>query len=243
MYEPRTYRCWVEKEDLASFTVVVNETDLLIRATTDLSSQALDLVRECRAGLESYIRSHLAFLYSLKPIPVDEDAPPVVKDMARAGEQAGVGPMAAVAGAIAQEIGLGLLDFSEEVIVENGGDIFMKCLRPRRIGVYAGVSPLTGKIAFEVRPEQTPLGVCTSSGTVGPSLSLGRADAVITFSPWVALADAAATAIGNQVQSADDIQPALEFAKLIPGLTGAAIIKGDVMGVWGDVTLASNATS
>jgi ApbE superfamily uncharacterized protein (UPF0280 family) len=147
--------------------------------------------------------------------------------------------MAAVAGAIAEAVGKDLLAHTPEVIVENGGDIFMKILRPRLVGVFAGESPFTGKIALEINPEETPLGVCTSSGTVGHSLSLGAADAVIVLSRSTALADAAATAIGNRVGDADDIDVAIEQAQAIDGLAGVVVIKGDKMGMWGSVKLVS----
>lgn len=239
MYQPRTYRQWVTSEDLVAFSVMVDETDLLIRAKSDFSSQALEIVQKCRAGLEDYIKRHPLFALTLEPMRVEDNAPTVARNMALAAEAVGVGPMAAVAGAIAREVGTGLLQFSDEVIVENGGDIFMRSLRPRLVGVYAGESPLTGKIAFMIQPEDTPLGICTSSGTVGHSLSFGLADAVTVFSPSASLADAAATAIGNRVHSAEDISKAIEFAQHIPGLSGVAIVKGDALGLWGKIQLRS----
>jgi hypothetical protein len=147
--------------------------------------------------------------------------------------------MAAVAGAIAERVGRELMKLSPEVIVENGGDIFMKTLTNRLVGVYAGSSPFTGKIALEVEPEETPLGICTSSGTVGHSLSYGSADAVIVISPSAALADAAATAIGNLIQESGDIPMGIEFAQDIAGLKGVLIIKGDKLGIWGEVKISS----
>ena len=239
MYEPRTYRDWVDDKDLVAFSVAVRETDLLIRAKSDLKAKALEATQRYRADLEEYIESHPLFLTTLEPLSVEEDAPSIVKEMAAATREVGVGPMAAVAGAIAERVGRELLPLSDEVIVENGGDIFLKTLKERFIGVYAGKSVLTRRIAFSIQPEETPLGVCTSSGTVGHSLSFGKADAVIVFSPSTSLADAAATAIGNRVKSADDIPEALEFAQSIKGLTGVAIIKDDNMGVWGQIRLAA----
>jgi len=170
---------------------------------------------------------------------VEEDAPPIVGVMAEAAQIAGVGPMAAVAGAIAEAVGKDLLVCTPEVVVENGGDIFMKISRTRLIGVYARESSFTGKIALEISPEETPLGVCTSSGTVGHSFSLGAADAVIVLSRSTALADAAATAIGNRVKSAEDIDVAIGQAQAIDGLAGVVIIKDDKMGMWGNVKLVS----
>jgi ApbE superfamily uncharacterized protein (UPF0280 family) len=157
--------------------------------------------------------------------------------MARASQLAGVGPMAAVAGAIAEAVGRDLLAFSPEVIVENGGDIFLKISEKRLVGIYAGQSSFTKKIALEIMPRETPLGIGTSSGTVGHSLSLGSADAVIGLSSSAALADAAATAIGNMVNTTDDIPKAIEQAGNIEGLRGVIIIIGEQMGVWGGVRI------
>ena len=145
--------------------------------------------------------------------------------------------MAAVAGAIAGFVGRELLDFSPEVIVENGGDIYLRTLRRRTIGIFAGGSPLTGKLGLQIEPEDTPLGICTSSGTVGHSLSFGRADAVIVLADSATLADAAATAIGNRVSDVADIEKGIEFARGIGKLKGVVIIKDDKLGVWGEVKL------
>jgi ApbE superfamily uncharacterized protein (UPF0280 family) len=238
MYEPRTYRHWVSDRDLVAFPVIVRESDLLIRARSNLKAKALAATQRCRAALEKYIDTHPHFATALEPIAVEEDAPPPVREMAAAAREAGVGPMAAVAGAVAESVGRELLPFSDEVIVENGGDIFIRTLSERLIGIYAGESKLTGRIAFAVRPEETPLGICTSSGSVGHSLSFGKADAVVAVSPSASLADAAATAIANRVTTASDISEALEFARGIERLGGVAIIKGDQMGLWGQIRLA-----
>ena len=237
MYQPRFYREWTKDKDLVSFSVVVKETDLYVRARRNLKRKALKAVLKYRALLEKYIERHPEFLTALEPLEVGEDAPQIVKDMAEAARKAGVGPMAAVAGAIAEYVGRELLPFSSEVIVENGGDIFLKTLKKRLVGVYAGESSFTGKIALEIQPEETPLGICTSSGTVGHSLSFGRADASIVLSPSTSLADAAATAIGNLIIEASDIPRGIDFAKNVEGIKGVAIIKDDQIGIWGEVKI------
>ena len=239
MYEPRTYRHWIKDSDLVSFNVTVKETDLYIRARNNLKAKALEAVVKCRTPLEEYIESHPLFLSSLEPCSVEEDAPAIVREMAQAAQVVGVGPMATVAGAVAEAVGKDLLAYAPEIIVENGGDIFMKISKTRLIGVYADKSSLTGKIALEISPEQTPLGICTSSGTVGHSLSLGTADAVIALSHSTALADAAATALGNSIKSAEDIALEIEQAQTIAGLDGVVIIKGDKVGLWGKVKVVS----
>jgi ApbE superfamily uncharacterized protein (UPF0280 family) len=237
MYQPRTYRHWVKGNDLAAFEVTVKETDLYLRARSDLKQEAYELVLKYRRVLEEYIEGHPLFLTSLEPLAAEKNAPPLVIDMAEAAQKAGVGPMAAVAGAIAEAVGRELSAFSPEVIVENGGDIYLKSLTRRRIGIYAGKSPLTKRVGLEIEGEETPLGVCTSSGTVGHSLSFGLADAVVVLSPSTALADAAATAIGNLIRRPEDIPGGIEFARSIGGLKGVVIIQGEQVGVWGELKL------
>jgi ApbE superfamily uncharacterized protein (UPF0280 family) len=237
MYQPRTYRHWVKDKDLVSFKVAVKETDLYIRARANLKRKALKLVLKYRQLLEKYIERHPLFLTSLEPVAAGDDAPQIVAEMAESARKVGIGPMAAVAGAIAEFVGSQLLDSSPEIIVENGGDIYLKSLGDRLIGIYAGKSPLTGKIGLEIRGQDTPMGICTSSGTVGHSLSLGQADAVIALSSSAVLADAAATAIGNLILKPDDIPGGIEFARSIDGLTGVVIIQGDKMGLWGEVKI------
>jgi len=238
MYEPRTYRHHrLESKDLVSFNVVAKETDLYIRASSNLKRKALQLVAKYRHQLESYIERSPAFLTSLEPIAVAGDAPNIVKEMAKAAQEAKVGPMAAVAGAIAEFVGSELLAYSPEVIIENGGDIYLKSLKKRIIGIYAGKSPLSGKIGLEIDGKDTPLGICTSSGTVGHSLSFGKADAVVVVAQSATLADAAATAIGNVIQQADDIIRGIELAKNVRNLRGAVLIKNDTIGIWGEIKI------
>lgn len=237
MYEPRTYRNLVKGQDLIPFVVEVQETDLYIRAWQNLATEAEECVQKCRAIVEDYIAREPEFETSLKSVNVPDDSPTIVREMAEAAARVGVGPMAAVAGAIAEAVGRELLGFSPEVIVENGGDIFLSTRTQRRIAIHAGDSPVSYRIAIEVAPEKTPLGVCTSSGTVGHSLSFGNADAVTVLSRSTALADAAATAVGNLINDEKDIPKGIEFARNIAGLEGVLIIVGEKLGVWGDVRL------
>lgn len=237
MYEPRTYRHWIRDRDLTVFNVVVKETDLYIRASSNLRRKAHKLVLKYRNILEKYIEQYPLFLTSLEPLPVSDDAPRIVKLMLEATSRVGVGPMASVAGAIAEFVGNELLAFSPEIIVENGGDIYFRSLKKRLIGIYAGKSSLTGKIGLEISGQDTPLGICTSSGTVGHSLSFGKADAVIVLSKSAVLADAAATAIGNLIKQPGDIPHGIEFAKGIEELKGVVIIKDDDLGLWGEVKI------
>jgi len=237
MYEERTYRNLVKTDDLVKFEVVVKETDLLIRAERDFSKEARESVLKYRNQLETYITRNPEFQRSLVPLTDDPYAPEIVQQMIRASRLAGVGPMAAVAGAMAEWVSKDLLKLSKEVIVENGGDIYLATSRERTIGIFAGDSPLSLKIGIVISPGDTPLGVCTSSGTVGPSLSFGKADAVCILAKSSALADAVATAVGNIVGEKKDIELGLERGKKIAGVLGMLIIVEEKMGVWGNVRL------
>ena len=238
MYQERLYRESFKGENLIFFDVCVYETDLRIGACSNLYDKALEVVLFYREQLESFIKVYPEFLTSLVPWRVPNDAPSIVKDMCRASEKVGVGPMAAVAGAFSELTGRELLKYSDEIIVENGGDIFLSTKTSRKVGIYAGNSPLSEKIALEISPEMSPVGICTSSGTVGHSLSFGKADAALILSKDTFLADAVATAAGNMVKEPGDIEKALEFVSKTDGVSGALIIIGDKMGMWGDIKLA-----
>ncbi len=237
MYQPRSYRNWVKNKDLISFNVIVEETDCYISAASNLGGKARRLIQKYRSHLKKYIASHPLFLTTLEPFAAEVDAPLIVKAMCQAGEQSSVGPMAAVAGAIAHFAGEELAAFSQDVIIENGGDIYLRSTRNRLIGIYAGQSPLSGKIGIEIQAKDTPLGISTSSGTVGHSLSFGKADAVVVLAETAVLSDAVATGIGNLIITTADIQLGISRAQNIPGVRGIVIIKGEEMGVWGDIQL------
>ena len=237
MYEARTYRNQVKTDDLVNFEVIVKETDLLVRAERDLTRETRESILKYRHHLESYITAYPEFLKSLIPIREDPHAPEILREMIRVSRCAGVGPMASVAGAVSEFVARDLLPLSAEVIVENGGDICLASSRERIIGIYAGTSPLSFKLGIAVPPQADPLGVCTSSGTVGTSLSFGKADAVCIVSKSTALADAAATAVGNVVREKKDIERGLERGREIEGVRGVLIVMGNRMGAWGDVKL------
>jgi hypothetical protein len=237
MYQERTYRNLVKADDLVNFEVVVKETDLLVRAERDLSAETRESVLKYRHQIETYIGRSPEFERSLVALKDDPYAPKIVQEMIKTSRAAQVGPMAAVAGAMAEFVSKDLLSFSKEVIVENGGDIFLSISKERVIGIYADDSPLSLKVGIRIGSEETPVGVCTSSGTVGHSLSFGRADAVCILSKSAALADAAATSVGNIVKEKKDIDSGLKRGKEIPGVLATLIIIGDKMGVWGNIHL------
>jgi uncharacterized protein len=235
--EERTYRTRMVRRSLVSFRVEVEETDLMVLAAQDLNSQTRELIYQNRFQLERYIARHPNFLTTLTPWPDDPFAPALVREMIRAGARVGVGPMAAVAGIIAEKVGKELMTLSPEVIVENGGDIFLALQDEATIALFAGHSPLSMKVGIKIKPEHTPLGICTSSATVGHSLSFGRADAACVLAPTACLADAAATALGNRAADQSSIAAALEWISQVPDIWGAVLIVGDKLGAWGQVEL------
>lgn len=232
----RHYRTRMQPGQLVGYRVVAGESDLQIYTATDQQQQASHWLRQCRQQLLDYIQLSSDFLTSLIPLPLRPAAPPIVRRMAAAAERVGVGPMAAVAGAVAEFVGERLCAAAGEVLVENGGDIWLFGHQPRKVLVYAHQSPWSERVALQVRPNG-PLSVCASAGSFGHSLSFGRADAAVAISGDGALADATATAIGNLVKSAEDVSAALDFARRVPGLLGCLVIIGDRLGVWGDVEL------
>lgn len=238
-YDQRTYRSYSASQGLVSFTACVQETDLFMSARSDLSAQARTAILEVRAVIEDYIRVRPEFKTSLAPIAADPQAHEVIRSMLDAARACGVGPMAAVAGAVAEFVAGNLLEYSPEIIVENGGDLFIKTDRELTIGIFAGPSLLSEKIGLRIAPQNLPFSLCTSSGTVGPSLSFGQADAVTVRSSSAVLADAAATAIGNMISQASDIAAGIQAARDIATLDGIIIIKDDQIGAWGDMELVA----
>ncbi len=238
MYEERTYRKYSVSDDLTSFRIVYGETDLFISCDLDLKDIAEAKVKELRLQLNKYITGNPVFESSFVPIRYDLFAPPIAKDMMKASSLMKVGPMAAVAGAFADLVGRELLKHSAQVIIENGGDIFMKTQVPRKVAIFAGDSPFSEKISLEISPEETPLGICTSSGTVGHSVSFGKADAVVVKAYSASVADAAATAICNEIKTSGDIDKVLGKHKNNGKLRGILIVKGDRMGIAGSIDIA-----
>ena len=239
-YTERNYRHTIHTDDLISSFVTVKETDLHILAAKNIEKEGYHFVHRYRNQLENYIATHPDFLTALVPLNQDALAPPIVKGMLRAGAAAQVGPMAAVAGAIAEYVGRDLLGTGlDEIMVENGGDIFIKRNKECVAAIFAGQSPLNRKVGLRIPASCMPVGLCTSSGTVGHSLSLGKADSVTVLAASALLADAAATRLGNEVSTGDqgNINEVLGLAATIPGILGVVLICGKLMGAWGEIDL------
>ncbi|WP_419780553.1 UPF0280 family protein [Maridesulfovibrio sp.] len=225
-------------ENETSFQVVVEQTDLFIVAEKDLSAQALDAVHKIRGILQAHFVLNPDFATSLVPVAVPNDVHPAIKAMADGAQACGVGPMAAVAGAVAQFVAGKLLPFSANVIVENGGDIYMHSTRPRKIGLLS--EPESGtKIGLTVEADEFPLSICSSSGTIGHSLSLGSGDLVTVRAKDGRFADAAATALANLLKSPADVPLVIEKARTLTehGLEGIFVQYDSKIGAWGELEL------
>ncbi|WP_246798142.1 UPF0280 family protein [Alkalibacter rhizosphaerae] len=204
---------------------------------TDHVDGAAEVLSACRKILIAHMEKDPLFKDSLVPLPVDPDDPSMIKKMKEAAFQAGVGPMAAVAGTMAEMVGRKLAKCNPDVIVENGGDLYLSLSTTRRVLIYAGASPLSNRLALEIKPENTPMGICTSSGTFGHSLSFGKADAVVIVSHDTALADAVATATANRIDKISDLEGAVQYASKISNILGIVAIKDDGLALWGDLGL------
>lgn len=241
MYEARTYRKQMKAEDLEYFQVLEFESDLFIGVehqtmTADFPPIVVNELKKLRQAIVDYNQTHPGFIASLIPLELDQYAAPIVADMLAAGKIAGVGPMAAVAGAVSKYIGSLLESSSSEIIVENGGDLLIKTKKERRIAIHTGNLRFPD-LGIKIKPRAKPLGVCTSSGVMGHSLSFGKADAVTILSENIPLADAVATALGNRIKKPADVEKGLAWAKNIPGILGVLIIIEDQLGAWGEIEL------
>ncbi|OPY29299.1 MAG: hypothetical protein A4E28_00982 [Methanocella sp. PtaU1.Bin125] len=211
----------------------VKETIVTVIADEACHEACLEAIYASRADLELFIAKDPYFQRTLEPYPCPPGAPAIVRRMCDAASKAGVGPMAAVAGAIAANAVEAMIAAgATHALVDNGGDIALINDEPVLVGIYAGDSPVKG-LALEIPPRDRILGICTSSGTVGPSISFGNADAALVISDDVPLADAAATALGNRITDAASLETAFDFLRTTPEVTGAIGIIGDKMATYG----------
>ena len=235
-YRERSYRSRFSDDERRWFCVKFLESDLWIGVDRGSYSASMEadtyaMLVELRRSMDAYLLMDPAYKAALAPYDAGLEAPEILKSMSKVSHKTGIGPMSAVAGAVAKRVA----DFlgTKEVIVENGGDIYAKTASDMDISVFAGQSPLSEKIGLHIPAADFPLGICTSSGTVGPSLSLGRADAVMIVCKDVLLADSYATAMANRIKTVDDLQPVIDSISEIPEILGAIAVKDDRMAITG----------
>ena len=235
-YRERSYRSRFSNDERRWFCVKFLESDLWIgvdrgsyRASMEADTYAM--LVDLRRQMDAYLLMDPQYKTALTPYNAGLEAPNILKEMSRVSHKTGIGPMSAVAGAVAKKVAefLG----TQEVIVENGGDIYAQAASDMDISVFAGQSPLSEKIGLHIPAAEFPLGICTSSGTVGPSLSLGRADAVMIVCKDVLLADSYATAMANRIKTVNDLQSVIDRISALPEILGAIAVKDDRMAITG----------
>lgn len=235
-YRERSYRSRFSNDERRWFCVKFLESDLWIgvdrgsyRASMEADTYAM--LVDLRRQMDAYLLMDPQYKTALTPYDAGLEAPNILKEMSRVSHKTGIGPMSAVAGAVAKKVAefLG----TQEVIVENGGDIYAQAASDMDISVFAGQSPLSEKIGLHIPAAEFPLGICTSSGTVGPSLSMGRADAVMIVCRDVLLADSYATAMANRIKTVNDLQSVIDRISALPEILGAIAVKDDRMAITG----------
>ena len=235
-YKERSYRSRFSDDERRWFCVKFLESDLWIGVDRGSYSASMEadtyaMLVDLRRSMDAYLLMDPQFKAALTPYDAGLEAPEILKEMSHISHKTGIGPMSAVAGAVAKKVA----EFigTKEVIVENGGDIYAQAASDMDIAVFAGQSPLSEKIGLHIPAADFPLGICTSSGTVGPSLSLGRADAVMIVCKDVLLADSYATAMANRIKTVNDLQPVIDRISNIPDILGAIAVKDDRMAITG----------
>jgi len=223
---------------LYEYGFVINESKIHIKTDKKKAiEEAMKEIRRQREELINQIREHPEFEYALKPVPATPNAPKIVQIMTEASKIADVGPMAAVAGALA-DLGLeAMLEAgAKTAVVEDGGEIAAFTSQPVAIMILSSNSSLSGKIGFEITREDCPIGIATSSSKTGHALSFGEADSVTVFAEKAAIADAAATAICNSVVGVNiekSIERGLDKCKSMKVIRGAIIIREGQIGLTG----------
>lgn len=235
-YTERSYRSRFSNDRRRWFCVKFLESDLWIGVDSgsyraSMEDEVYAFLVDLRRRMDVYLLMDPQYKAALTPYDAGLEAPGILKEMSRISHKTGIGPMSAVAGAVAKHVA----DFlgTKEVIVENGGDIYAKATSDMDISVFAGQSPLSEKVGLHIPTAAFPCGICTSSGTVGPSLSLGRADAMMIVCQDVLLADSYATAMANRIKTVNDLQPVIEQIQNIPEILGALAVKDDKLAVCG----------
>lgn len=234
IFQPRRYREGPFSDGLIPFTITVGQSDLFIRAARDRSREVVEWLQSVRADIEAYGREHPSFLAALEPTAIVCDAPRIIREMALGAARWNVGPMAAVAGAISERIARLLHDSADDVFVENGGDIYLFSKRQTTIEIYTGARTCYGRVGICLPPCPDGVSVCTSSGSVGHSLSFGNADAVTVVADHGSDADAAATFLANNTNSGTDIPAVLKMASSRDDVIGVAVLIDGQIGLIGE---------
>lgn len=215
-------------EQESDVTIISESQAAIIKAKESLLSN--------RIILEKFIKKDEKFLTSFLPVKIKTEFE-IINLMSEASVVCDVGPMAAVAGAFA-DLMLQSMNSPEVALVENGGEIAIETKETLKIALFAGYNQLNLNLGFLIQEKDCPIGIGTSSATIGHAISLGQADAVTVFATTATLADGAATRVANEVKGVDiekSIKDALDIAENIEGVKGAFICRENKVGQVGDL--------
>lgn len=219
--------------------VSFKESDILICGDKSLDDKFVqETLARYYGQIDGYRRKNPRFEASLLPLDSDPCAPQIVQDMLAASKLSGIGPFSAVAGAMAQYLGQDMLKSCGEVIVENGGDIFLKIKEDKNLGVYLGESFKIKSINLKIKKRDHPFGVASSSATIGHSLNFGNADLVSIIAKDAILADTFATALSNKIKKASDVDKVLKEAKKLDFIEAILIAFSGKLFLQGDIEIA-----
>ena len=232
------YRNKISAEGRYSFRVDYKYSGLYIMCDRDISSELEEAILSFYRDIEMIIAGQPDFEKSLVPIKTGKDLPMTIKEMCCAGEVFNVGPMASIAGALCDHLAKNLTDRCNFLMIENGGDVYIKSNVPFEVGIFTKNIYFKDKLTLLIEAGQTPCGICSSSGSFGHSLSLGKSDLVTVLSRTATTADAAATAIANTINSEEDINEAIARFSRYSEIEGLIIIKNKRIGLWGKLQLA-----
>jgi len=230
-------KSYPQENGLVNCQFRIGESNIMISSDKPIKTLAKKFLVQIRCEIERYIKLQPEFSESFKPIKIKKNAPLIIKQMSKASHSANVGPMAAIAGAIAEELGNCLDKHVSELIIENGGDIFVNVKRQIVIGVRCHNKTIKDNLGILLNKKRGRCAICTSSGTIGHSFSYGKADAATVIAKNGAIADAWATRLGNEIKSQKDIKKALSLLKNIKDVSGALVLYKKTIAAWGDIEL------
>lgn len=214
---------------------IVNETCIDATIETGFLKYVGEFISEARSIIESKIDSDPVFGTTLDIYSSSEKDENLIKNMCRASALAGVGPMASVAGAVASYVLESLKRKGcDHAIIDNGGDLAIYSCEPIVVGLYT-INQKFNNIGIRIQPSDTPIGIASSSGTIGHSLSFGNSDISTVFSKDPILADACATSLGNKIHKESDINSSIESICLINGVDGCIAVIGDSISICGTI--------
>jgi len=236
--EKDTYRILVDPKGKFSWKVKYKYSDLFIVSNQDISLKILPVLFDFYRIIEKFIESHPSFAKTFNPYTLSNDFPSIIKKMCTDSAVFNVGPMASVAGAVCEYLAGELSKNNPYLAIENGGDIYIKSSKDITAGLFVKNKYFKDNLKIKIKKKILPCGIAASSGTLGHSLSLGKADLAAVVCRSAILADSAATAACNMVKTKNDIEKVINHFKDFKEIEGLVLIKDDKIGLYGNIELA-----